>query len=275
MTAMIHSQATGIVTAAVVLVAAAVGVLGYRHLMTIPLERTVVTGNEYAPDAALVALAELDTSKTLYRHDAGLTADRVARHPWVEQASVLRLPTGTIRISVDERRPVVQVLDWQGRVAWYLDRTGAMMPVIAPGGVLIEHDTTGAEPRVIPHFFDVPVLSGLGDEYHPMHTVSSQPLKDFLDVLADLPEETGRKISEVMLVRTALSEDIQLRLIPTEKRPGIRVRLGSEAFEDRIRTVEAFWSQQVVRNPDIRFELIDLRYDGQVVAIQTPDPLTP
>ncbi|NNF04144.1 MAG: FtsQ-type POTRA domain-containing protein [Rhodothermales bacterium] len=272
---MINRQATGIVSIAVVLVAAAVGVLGYRHLMTIPLERVVVSGNEHAAEADLIALAELDTSRTLYRIDAELTADRVARHPWVETAGVLRLPTGTMRIRIDERRPVVQVLDWEGRVAWYLDRTGAMMPVTARGGVTIETDTTRGEPEIVPHHFDVPVLSGLRDEYHPMHTVSSEPLRAFLDVLADVPDETGRKISEVILVRTAHSEDIQVRLVPTEKRPGVRVRLGSEEFEDRIRSMEAFWNQQIVRNPDVRYELIDLRFDGRIVSRQARDVLTP
>ena len=275
MTAMINRQASGIVTAAVVLVAAAIGVLGYRHLMQIPLERTVVSGNEYAAESELVELADLDTSRTLYRHDAALTADRVARHPWVEGARVLRLPTGTMRISVDERRPVVQVLDWQGRVAWYLDRTGSMMPVTAPGGLVIEHDSTNGEPRIRARYFDVPVLSGLPDDYHPMRTVSSGPLRAFLDVLADLPEETGRKISEVLLVGTSASEDIQLRLLPTEKRPGIRVRLGSGQFAERISALEAFWDQQIMRNPDTRYELIDLRFDGQIVTQEKEEPLTP
>lgn len=276
MTAMINKQASGIVIAAAVLVAAAVGVLGSRHLMRIPLERTVVTGNEWAEEADLIRLAGIDTSRTLFRQEADLTADRVERHPWVERASVLRLPTGTMRISVDERRPVVQILDpMTGRVAWYLDRSGAMMPVTAPGGLVIEHDTINAEPVSIPLWFDVPVLSGLGDDYHPMRTVSSEPLIAFLDVLADLPESTGRKISEVMLVRTASSEDIQLRLVPTEKRPGVRVRLGSEEFADRIRAMEAFWNQQIARHPDIRYDLIDLRFDSRVVAEQSTDPLTP
>lgn len=276
MTAMINRQATGIVTAAVVLVAAAAGVMGYRHLMRIPLERTVVTGNEWAEQADLIRLAGIDTSLTLYEHAADLTADRIERHPWVEDASVLRLPTGTMRISVNERRPVVQILDpVTGRVSWYLDRHGAMMPVVAPGGLVIEVDSTGAEPVTVPHWFDVPILSGLRDDYHPMRRVSSQSLITFLGVLADLPDRTAGMISEVMLVRTATSEDIQLRLVPTEKRPGVRVRLGSGEFADRIRTMEAFWNQQIARHPDIRYELIDLRFDGQVVVEQTPDPLTP
>lgn len=276
MTAMINRQASGIIIAAGVLVAAVLGVLGYRHLMQIPLDRTVVSGNEWAEEADLIRLADIDTSRTLYRHDAALTADRVERHPWVEEASVYRLPTGTMRISVDERRPVVQILDpMTGRVAWYLDRSGAMMPVTAAGGLVIEYDSTGADPVSTPHWFDVPVLSGLGDEYHPMRTVSSEPLIAFLDVLADLPETTGRKISEVMLVRTASTEDIQLRLVPTENRPGVRVRLGSSDFTFRIRSMEAFWDQQIARHPDIRYELIDLRYDSRVVAEQTTDPITP
>jgi cell division protein FtsQ len=276
MTAMIHRNASGIVTIAVVLVAAAAGVLGYRFLMNLPLEHTVVAGNVRADANEILDLAEIDTSLALYRLEGALIADRVERHPWVEEASILRLPTGTMRIGVKERRPVVQVLDGSGRVAWYLDRTGAMMPAPDVSDIRKASDdgesAEGAAAASRP--VDAPILSGLLDDYHPMHEVDSGALVEFLGILPDLPRDTQQLISEIILVHTASSEDIQLRLTPIEGRPSIRVRLGDARFERGMKRLRAFWDQQIARHPDVRYDVVDLRYDSRVITRESPDPLS-
>ena len=245
-----HRPAHTILIVAALLMLSAAGVVGYRWMMQIPLDKVTLHGNERAESADILELAKIDTSAMLFRLDDALIADRVERHPWVEEASVLRLPTGTMRIDVEERRPVVQVLDASGRIATFLDVEGAMMPV---------NTDTGYE--------DIPVLSGLTESYHPMRTVSNGAVRELLPLLATMETDTHRLISEIAVTGSGLD----IYMTPVEGRPSTRVRLGDSDFEQRLVKLSAFWEQQMGVRPDTRFELIDLRFNSQITTREFAD----
>ncbi len=214
---------------------------------TLPLETIAVVGAEHAPEAEVAALTRAEPdSVALFSLSPALMEDRVQAHPWVASASVRRLPTGTLRIAVEERVPVALVLDADGRQSHFLDAAGYAMPVAA------------ASPAV----YDVPVLSG-APPYHPTQPVASAGLRSFLAALAHADEGTQALVSEVAWGRRPT-----LWTTPVAAHGSLPVRLGTTPGEhaDQLRRLRAFWDQAVLPQPEVRFDLVDLRFDGQVVT---------
>ena len=213
---------------------------------TLPLRELAVVGAVHAPASEVAALTRaVPDSVALFSLDPGLLEDRVARHPWVASASVRRLPTGTLRIAVEERVPVVLVMDRAGRASHFLDAAGYAMPVAAAS----------------PALYDVPVLSG-APPYHPAQPVADAGLRSFLASLAAADDATQALVSEVAWGRQAT-----LWTTPVAAHGSLPVRLATaEGHADQLRRLRAFWDQAVLPRPDVRFDLVDLRFDGQVVT---------
>lgn len=227
------------------IVVGALGVLGWHWATHLTCEQVAVEGTHHADPAALLKLAQVDTGMVLIGIDPVLVADRVQRHPWVAEASVLRLPTGTIRIDVTERVPVALAFDEQGRPSHYLDREDFMMPVVAGTA------------------YDVPVLHGLRDAYNPVVPVEHAATRALLTALAELDPETNALISEMEL---RASGDWWLHTTPLPDRGSVLVRIGAADYADRLRRLRAFWEQAVLTRPETQFRLIDLRFDSQIVT---------
>lgn len=212
---------------------------------TLPLERVAVVGAVHAPAEEVAALTQAEPdSVALFSLSPALMADRAQRHPWVRTASVRRLPTGTLRIAVDERQPVVVVLDRAGRPNHFLDAEGYRMPISAAS----------------PALYDVPVLRG-APEYHPAQPVDSAGLRSLLRALSQADASTHALVSEIEWGRT-----VTLWTTPTSGHGSIRVRLGHARHRDQLRRLRAFWDQAVLPQPEVSFDLVDLRFDGQVVT---------
>lgn len=219
--------------------------LGWHWQATLRCARIAVTGAQQVPADTLVALARVDTGAVLYDLDPVLLEDRLRRHPWVASARVRRLPTGTLALHVQERTPVALVLDAHGRPDRYLDGTGAQLPLV-PGAA-----------------FDVPLVRGLDEPYHPVRPVQQPALRGLLAALARLDPATEALVAEVDLRPPG---EVWLHTTPAAGHPSIPVRLGREAFDRKLARLRAFWRQAVLPRPDTRFRQIDLRFDGQIVT---------
>ena len=218
---------------------------------TLPLERIEVVGAVHAPADEVAALTQAEPdSVALFSLSPALLADRVQRHPWVQSASVRRLPTGTLRIAVEERRPVVLVLGGDGRPSHFLDAEGFAMPVAAAS----------------PALYDVPVLHD-APPYHPAQPVESAGLLSLLAALSTADDGALALVSEIAWGRTPT-----LWTTPTSGHPTVEVRLGTEGHADQLRRLRAFWDQSVLPRPDTPFRRVDLRFDGQVVTLEGDPP---
>jgi cell division protein FtsQ len=234
-------------------VALGVGVLGAAVLLalawrwheTLPLRRVAVTGTVRADSAEVVRLAALPDSAALYDLDPALIADRVQRAPWIQKARVRRLPTGTLAIRVEERVPAALVVRADGRPSHYLDREGYSLP-LRPG-----------DP------FDVPLLRGALPAYHATQPVESAALLDLLAALAAADDEADALVSEVVV---GAGGDALLRTSPDGAPGALAVQLGVGGYDEKLRRLRAFWEQAVLTRPDRRYEVVDLRFDGQVVT---------
>ena len=227
----------------------ALGVLGSQWMAELPVERIALRGLHHADSTALIDLAQVDTGMVLFDVDPALVADRVRRHPWVRTASATRYPSGTLRITVQERVPVMLVMDRRGRPAHYLDRAGFAMP-LAAGAV-----------------YDLPLLRGLRERYHPVRRLQDERVRDLLALFATLDAETDALVSELELKRSG----VHLYTTPVGGRGSLEVQLGRAGFAEKLKRLRAFWHQAVLPQPDKRFHVIDLRFDGQIVTRETSE----
>lgn len=216
----------------------------------VPYRQTLVVGAVHAVEADLQNLAGLDSLRRVYDLDPVLVADRVVRHPWVREATVTRWPTGTVVIGVVEREPVALAIEDE-RPAYYLDAHGFRMPPVA-GAV-----------------YDVPLLHGLADPYHPIRPVTDLSTREWLALLPTLDPDLDALLSDL---EWRSREGWWLHVVPPHGRQAIPVQLGHTDFATRLRGLHTVWQDAVVHNPQTRFEWIDLRFEGQVITKETPRP---
>jgi len=218
---------------------------------TTTIETIEVAGSRHASVEGIVKLAGVHPGDTLFAADPDFVAARVSRHPWIENATVTRWPTGTLRISVTERTPVTLVVGRTGLPLYYLDRDGIKLPV----------DTLAR--------YDVPLLRGF-DRDPKTITGSDARIDDdmleLLQVLAKLEPEVDDLISDVIL---SAQGGVELLTVPFKQKKSIRVKLGRGKYEQKFARLVAFWEQAVVGRSDKSIEWIDLRFDGQVVTKET------
>ena len=84
---------------------AGLALLGWRWT-TMPCTSVRIVGAAHAGADALQRLAQVDTGRVLFDLDPVLIEDRVRRHPWVREAEVTRMLTGTLTIRVAERTTI-------------------------------------------------------------------------------------------------------------------------------------------------------------------------
>lgn len=241
----------GLFLALSVLGMGSVSVLGWQWMGALRCERIELHGLHHADSTALIDLAQVDTGMVLLDIDPALVADRVRRHPWVETARATRLPTGTLTISVQERIPVVLVLDRRGAPGYFLDRVGFAMP---------------PAPEVV---YDVPLLRGLDpprDRAGFVLPLQDECVRDLLAALAEADDETDALVSDLEIQP---SGEVVLHTTPVGARSSIPVRLGRAGFAEKLARLRAFWHQAVLPQPDKNFALIDLRFNSQIVTRET------
>jgi cell division protein FtsQ len=234
-----------LIAAAALLALAGVSVLGWQWYASVSVDEIAVRGIEHAREDEIISLAAVDSSVAMFELDSPLIAERIGQHPWVRRADVTRRPTGTLHLRIEERRPVALALDASGRLAYFLDQEGYRMP-LAPTAV-----------------YDVPLLSGISEPYDPILPVRSSSLRELLAALADVDPDTDALVSH--LERSA-SDDYVLHTAPAGAHGSIPVRLGRDAFSEKLRRLRAYWEQAVLTRPDHRIRQIDLRFEGQVVT---------
>lgn len=228
----------------------AVGMLGWNWLNGLVLRTVHVTGNLEAHAGEVIAAARMDTGSALFGIDTALIADRVQRIPWVKQARVTRLPPSTLSIRIEERVPVVLVIDRHGDPSAYLDADGYVMPIT-------ELST-----------FDLPLLTGVALPTSPNSPVESRAVRELVQTVSALPPET-----DVLISSFIVEEDgqIALRSVPVNGQGSLFIRLGRRDFAEKMVRLRAFWHQAVVTRPDHTYHVIDLRFDSQIVTRETTD----
>ena len=229
-----------ILAGAAVVVTAGWGIsAGWQHMADRPCTEINLQGVRYVDRAALEAMI-LDTM------DADIVADRLRRHPWVRASSAFCYPNGILHVWIEERVPRGLLLS-QGQPAYYVDRFGFMMPM----------DTVMA--------FDVPLIHNAPVSYRPLEPAEHQGLRTLVAMLPSLDATTDSLISEFIFSNDEL--DVITR--PISAGTATRVMLGKEQWEARLKRLDAFWRQQAAQVPDRNYETIDLRFNGQIITVES------
>jgi cell division protein FtsQ len=224
---------------------------GAAHVYNaVPLRAVVVDGAVNADTVDVLRLAGLPDSAAMVDVDARLVADRIQRHPWIRAAHVRRLPTGTLHIDIIERSPVALVVDAGGRPDRYLDADGYELPVSAGAG------------------FDVPLLRGRIPVAANTRAVDDGNLVELLRALGGVTPEVDALISELHYN----PPEVWLRTTPVTGHSSLSVRLGTGGYADKLERLRAFYDQAVLTRPGRPFQVIDLRFDGQVVTRESESP---
>lgn len=114
-----------------------------------PLERVAVQGAAVLSPLAIAASAGVASGRALDRIDPRAVRESVAADPWVESARAVRLPTGTLVVSIVEKRAMARWQSDASRDEELIDHRGERFAgATAPGGPLplvrgeIEDDTS-------------------------------------------------------------------------------------------------------------------------------------
>jgi len=235
---------SGFLEGILILIVLASGILGWGWLMQVTVERVDVRGTNNALPDEIRELAGVDSGDVMFQIQTDIVADRVARHPWVAQTSITRLPTGVLILGIRERVPVAQVLSPSGRPGFYLDRDGYPM-----------HPSDSSS-------YDVPLLSGYPDDFHPASPSADARTLSFLAALDGERDTAGILISEIVF----REGEVWLWLEPSGPHGSIPVRLGADDFDEKLKRLAAFWTQRMARSQDREFQLIDLRFSSQIIS---------
>jgi len=211
--------------------------LGWRYLLQLPCTEIHITGMEFTDLESVHSLIDSTLS-------APLMVDRLRRHPWIHGVHAVCYPTGTMQIDVQERQPWLLAVSDEGYPIYYIDEFGFMMP-------MQKHVT-----------FDVPILRGINESYPPMQAIGHSDVQRLVALLPTLPEEILSFISEFEITSHGLSmtmRDLDMGKV-------FVVQLGKKQWEERLYKLRTFWKEGDWVDADQTFDMIDLRFRGQIIA---------
>jgi cell division protein FtsQ len=163
--------------------------------------------------------------------------------PWVQQATVMRLLPGRIRVQIVERQPVA------------FARQGQKFGLVDGNGVLL---TMPPEAMAARHY-SFPVVTGINAQDDI--AVRKTRMAAYLRLLSEL-DSSQQKVSE-QISEIDLSNPDDLRVLMPEQGSDILAHFGSDHFLERFQHYKSHISEWRQQYP--RLAAVDLRYDTQVV----------
>lgn len=242
---------TVLVVSTTLVAVAVLGFLGWKWQANLAFRGITVTGTQFADTTQVASLVGITADTMLFDIDPTLVEDRAVRHPWVRDADVTRQFSGVLEIAVEERTPALLVVDAAGRPSHFLDAEGYAMP-LAEGAV-----------------FDVPLVRGFREAYHPVRPVQDAAMQDLLATLDQVDASTDALLSEFVF---ETGGEVVLHTSPTLSGQSIPVRLGRVMFAEKLERLHAFWHQAILAKQDTQFDSIDLRYHSQIVTQERANP---
>jgi cell division protein FtsQ len=221
------------------------GFTGYRyfqHSGQLSIGEVRIMGCMHMGESELLDLAGVDFRSNLINLDLQKVSRRLARHPWVEKATVRRdFSEKALIIEVQERVPRALVLLDE---LYLMDRNGEVFKKADPGEKL-----------------DFPVLTGLQwsewKQKEPRTMELRHQALDFLDQMEGRKIFPLREVSEIHLSK---KDGLTLYTV----NGGIPIRLGWGNFADKLNRLEKVLPD--LRNKWKNVEYLALTYSKKVVV---------
>lgn len=207
------------------------------------VKRVVLAGERYLTEEEVRDLLGLGPGVSVWE-DTGPLADRVRRHPLVLDARIQRRLPSTLRVHVEERRPVA------------LLPTPTFVPVDAEGRIL------PVDPAA--HRMDLPLLDldpdvalGAGPE-----SATSPEVRILAREAARLASADPGLAASVSEMALGGEEDVLLRLVG----PRVTLRYRPPVSVRKVREGLRVLADAEGRRPGAAPTAVDLRFDDQVVV---------
>lgn len=211
-----------------------------RFLWSAQVSMVTVEGTERASEVSVRHLADIRHGERLLSLDLDRIVASVKRHPWVAEARIKRSFPNTVRIQVEEHKPVL-LLAHRG-----------LFFVADDGEVFVRARTLGV---------DLPLLTGVGSErIDEQPAVAKRIINDALDVLASVNASSALAADALSEIRFDEKLGFSLHL-----RNHSRIHLGFRSPTDQMARLE----QMLRKGLDLSAKLeVDL--DLENMAIATP-----
>jgi len=246
----------------VIAVLAAGGFDLYRFLFTsefFVIRNVDVQGCVHTSPEQFAELADIPPQSNIFLLRRRALAEQLRRHPWVEQAHVVRILPDTVRIVLQERQPLAAINSpFDGQV-YGVDRHLVLLP--EPGQAGVDSATSRAH-------FDLPIITGLpAGEIYPGNRLSNPgafKVMEALLLLKTLKADLLKQVSEINI-----DSQGNLTLYPLNRVQA--VYLGNENLDRRAWRLCQVWNYLEIHDLDSRY--IDCRFDAQGV-VTYPENLT-
>ncbi|MEX0779560.1 MAG: FtsQ-type POTRA domain-containing protein [Balneolales bacterium] len=226
--------------ASVLVVAAIAVVMGWHFNKVSTIKQIEVNGNLFTEATEIVEAMAIQEGNHADSLDFLKILENVEAMPYVKQAFITRTPSGEIKMRVQEREPVVLLIEQSRRT--YVDADGIRMPMEAGKSV------------------DVPLL------YANTAELNADTLKGeiYTSVNRFLTAANEHDSAQMTISEIAWFDTEGIVAVSHDK--GRRLVFGKENFENRINKWMTFYTGKVLNEGVANMDNIDLRFEGQIVT---------
>ena len=215
------------------------------HSSRFDLQHLVFSGNRYSNLDSLRSSLEINFPKNLLSIDLPKLRKVIESDHWVLRARIRRVLPDTLKIEIEERKPIA--LAGIRDTIFVADNDGTLL------------DRYSAKYGKL----DLPLLKGLSGEMgKPASDSNRRRMALFLQAMKELDSEND--LYTKLLSEVDVTDAQNVVVVPMDDT--VRIQLGDQDFLKRFRThmeKQAYFRELKDRYGDI--ESIDLRYDKQIV----------
>lgn len=186
----------------------------YEKAITTPelaVTRLSVKGALRTQPRELIRLARITEGQNIFSFSSSEAERLIGENPWVLSAAVKRRLPGTVKIVVQERRPMA-IVQMEG--LFVMDSNGTIFKRLDPGEVL-----------------DLPLVTGLSED---MIENNHGLMSSFIRLITVLEKRSGFNLDDVSEIHCDVLYGLTLHTLDH----GLRVELGDSNFEARLERFE-------------------------------------
>lgn len=192
----------------------------------------------------VVALTRVPVNSLLFDVDLAAAQQQIAVNPFVKSASVTRQYPDVLRISIQEREPIATV---NGGQVWYIDASGVLIPF-----------------RQSALKLDLPIISGVSgaQSLKAGGVVADKEIAAALEILHEARRIDSSLYHFISEINMNHGGDITLFSVDA----GAPIIFGRGGAARKLYLLQTFWQQIVKAQGAEKLQLIDLRFEDQVVV---------
>jgi len=219
---------------------------------SLKINQIKIDGNRIVNTNEIIQLTQIQIGALLYKADLTAIQRNVMSHHYIKDAVVERNLPNSINIQIIERVPVAMV---NLSEPLYLDEDGVILPKTASCKI-----------------FDLPMISGIStSELFVLGSTITHPDEiEALQLLAVLRTVNRPLYYNISEIQVRNGGDIMLY----SAEGGVPIIFGRGELPGKLIRLEIFWND-IVRTRGVQYlQYVDLRYQDQIVARWSQEPLT-